>query len=228
MKKCILCRAWVSTGDTGAWHPPKFWTSPPAPADFEALNTEWHPQSSFYVLSGTLSFKFLTQALEHKHIFWAMEIIPIFFRGYPTFRNSKNLFIFRGEHKKEVNFALMILVSVWRITMLMPFQERKAVPNILTSKAGSLEIRIGFKLSSPSQGYTITGFVSCRDISFGLQIKYEICNMYCRGIQNQVPWFPNFRSFQHMPKYVSPRKENLCSKYLQFSKTIVKQNIWNI
>ena len=26
--------------------------------------------------------------------------------------NSKNLFIFRGEHKKEVNFALMILVSV--------------------------------------------------------------------------------------------------------------------
>ena len=78
---------------------------------------------------------------------------------------------------KEVNFALMILVSVWRITMLMPFQERKAVPNILTSKAGSLEIRIGFKLSSPSQGYTITGFVSCRDITFGLQIKYEMCNI---------------------------------------------------
>ena len=34
-----------------------------APADFEVLNTNWHPQSSFYVTSGTLSFKFLTQAL---------------------------------------------------------------------------------------------------------------------------------------------------------------------
>jgi len=56
-------RAWVSTGAAGAWHPPKFWTSPLAPADFEVLNTNWHPQSSFYVKSGTLSFKFLTQAL---------------------------------------------------------------------------------------------------------------------------------------------------------------------
>ena len=56
-------RAWVSTGATGAWHPPKLWTSPPASADFEVLNTNWHPQSSFYVTSGTLSFKFLTQAL---------------------------------------------------------------------------------------------------------------------------------------------------------------------
>ena len=35
-----------------------------APADFEFLNTNWHPQSSFYVTSGTLSFKFLTQALD--------------------------------------------------------------------------------------------------------------------------------------------------------------------
>ena len=107
-------------------------------------------------------------------------------------RNSKNIFIFRGEHKKEVNFALMILVSVWRITMLMPFQERKAVPNILTSKAGSLEIRIGFKLSSPSQGYTITGFVSCRDISFGLQIKYEICNMYLETIESLEQYYSSF------------------------------------
>ena len=56
----FIHRAWVSTG---AWHPPKFWTSPLAPADFEVLNTNWHPQSSFYVISGTLSFKFLTQAL---------------------------------------------------------------------------------------------------------------------------------------------------------------------
>ena len=56
-------RAWVSTEDVGAWHPPKFWTSPLAPADFEVFNTKWHPQSSFYVISGTLSFKFLTQAL---------------------------------------------------------------------------------------------------------------------------------------------------------------------
>ena len=53
-------RAWVSTG---AWHPPKFRTSPPAPTDFKVLNTNWHPQSSFYVTSGTLSFKFQTQAL---------------------------------------------------------------------------------------------------------------------------------------------------------------------
>ena len=58
----IACRAWVSTGAAGAWHPPKFWTSPLAPADFEVLNTNWHPQSLFYATSGTLSFKFLTQA----------------------------------------------------------------------------------------------------------------------------------------------------------------------
>ena len=56
-------RAWVSTGAAGAWHPPKFWTSPLAPVDFVALNTNWHPQSSFYVTSGTLTLKFLTQAL---------------------------------------------------------------------------------------------------------------------------------------------------------------------
>ena len=47
----------------GAWHPPKFWSSPPAPADFEVLYANCHPQSSFYVTSGTLNFKFLTQAL---------------------------------------------------------------------------------------------------------------------------------------------------------------------
>ena len=35
-----------------------------APADFEVLDTKWHPQSSFYVISGTLNFKFLTQALD--------------------------------------------------------------------------------------------------------------------------------------------------------------------
>ena len=62
-EKPFLCRAWVSTGAAGARHPPKFWTSPLAPADFEVLNTNWHPQSSFYVTSGNLSFKFLTQAL---------------------------------------------------------------------------------------------------------------------------------------------------------------------
>ena len=59
----IETRAWVSTGAAGAWHPLKFWTSPLAPAGFVVLNTNWHPQSSFYVKSGTLSFKFLTQAL---------------------------------------------------------------------------------------------------------------------------------------------------------------------
>ena len=50
-------------GAAGAWHLPKFWTSPLAPADFEVLDTNWHPQSLFYVISGTLSFKFLPQAL---------------------------------------------------------------------------------------------------------------------------------------------------------------------
>ena len=35
----------------------------PAPADFEVFNTNWHPQSSFYVTGGTLSFKFLAEAL---------------------------------------------------------------------------------------------------------------------------------------------------------------------
>ena len=62
-------RAWVSTGAAGAWHLPKFWTSPLAPADFEVFNTNWHPQSSFYVTSGTLSFKFLTQALSCIYFF---------------------------------------------------------------------------------------------------------------------------------------------------------------
>ena len=38
--------AWVSTDATGAWHPLKFWTSPPAPADIEVLNNNWHPQRS--------------------------------------------------------------------------------------------------------------------------------------------------------------------------------------
>ena len=33
------------------------------PLFFEVLNANWHLQSSFYVTSGTLSFKFLTQAL---------------------------------------------------------------------------------------------------------------------------------------------------------------------
>ena len=45
--------------------PLQFWTSPLAPANFEVPITSWHPQSSFYVISGsgTLSLKFLTQAL---------------------------------------------------------------------------------------------------------------------------------------------------------------------
>ena len=60
----VLYRAWVSTGAAGAWHPPKLWTSPLASADFQVLYTNWHPQSSFYVKSGTLSFKFLTQVLQ--------------------------------------------------------------------------------------------------------------------------------------------------------------------
>ena len=34
--------------------------------DFEVLDTNWYPQSLFYVTSGNLSFKFLTQALLYK------------------------------------------------------------------------------------------------------------------------------------------------------------------
>ena len=67
-------RAWVSMGAAVAWHPPKFWVSPLVPADFVVLNTNWHPQSSFYVISGTLSFKFLTQAL--------VQIMWEFFSNY--------------------------------------------------------------------------------------------------------------------------------------------------
>ena len=57
-------RAWVGAG--GAWHPAKFWKSPLPPTDFEVLNTNWHPQCSFYVTSGALSFKFITQVLYSK------------------------------------------------------------------------------------------------------------------------------------------------------------------
>ena len=46
-----------------AWHPLKFWISLPAPEDFEIHNTNWYLLSSFYVTSGTVSFKFLTQTL---------------------------------------------------------------------------------------------------------------------------------------------------------------------
>ena len=62
--KALQGRAWVSTGATGAWNPPKFWTSPLAPADFGFLILTGTPQSSFYVTSGTLGFKFITQALQ--------------------------------------------------------------------------------------------------------------------------------------------------------------------
>mgnify|MGYP007048598183 CR=1 FL=1 len=58
------CRAWFSMGAEGAWHPPNFWISPLAPAYFEVLNTNWHPQSSFYATNGTLNLKFLTQVLK--------------------------------------------------------------------------------------------------------------------------------------------------------------------
>ena len=61
-----IYRAWVNTVAAGAWHPPEFWTSPLAPTDVEVLNTNLHPQSSFNVTSGTLSFDFLTQALTIK------------------------------------------------------------------------------------------------------------------------------------------------------------------
>ena len=50
-------------------------------ADFEVLVTNWHPQSSFSVASGTLSFKFLTLALyamgpykRRKKVKWAWLI----------------------------------------------------------------------------------------------------------------------------------------------------------
>ena len=68
-------RAWVRTGATGAWHPPKLKTLHLAPADFEVLNSNWHPQSSFYVTSRTLSFKFLTQALGGKKTSLAYQLV---------------------------------------------------------------------------------------------------------------------------------------------------------
>ena len=61
------------TFSTGVWHPPKFWASPLEPTDFEFINTNWNPQSSFYVISGTLSFKFLTQALLSKTLLKAEQ-----------------------------------------------------------------------------------------------------------------------------------------------------------
>ena len=62
--------AWVSTDATGAWHPSKFWTSPPTPADFEVLNNNWHPQPSLelhmYVLSKELNhFGVITGLFKH-------------------------------------------------------------------------------------------------------------------------------------------------------------------
>mgnify|MGYP006863957033 CR=1 FL=1 len=64
-RKYVRFRAWVSTGATGACRTRRNSEHhlSPAPVDFEVLNTNWHPQSAFYVTSGTLSFKFLTQAL---------------------------------------------------------------------------------------------------------------------------------------------------------------------
>ena len=64
--------AWVSTGATGAWHLPKFWTSPLAPADLEVLNTNWHPQSSFYAASGT-QFQISNSSPDRSKDFEAMK-----------------------------------------------------------------------------------------------------------------------------------------------------------
>ena len=72
-----------------AWHLQKFWTSHPAPTDFEVPNTNWHPQSSFYVTSGTLSFKFLTQALilqlegAYRTVLLAHPALGSFLRPWP-------------------------------------------------------------------------------------------------------------------------------------------------
>ena len=99
------CQVWVqgrvSTGAAGAWHPPKFWTSPLAPADFEVLNTNWHPQSSFYVISGTLSFKFLTQALSRQVVWifvhklnWSSELHVPQIPNQDTLKSIKMVFFF--------------------------------------------------------------------------------------------------------------------------------------
>ena len=78
-REFVQYRAWVSTGAAGAWHPPKLWASPLAPADFDVLNTNWHPQSSFYVkyrgpiLRVTWSYQahFVLRTFEFSRGFWS-------------------------------------------------------------------------------------------------------------------------------------------------------------
>ena len=58
----------------------------------------WHPQSSFYVTSGTLSFKFLTQALLHSgthlggfQFLLILDLWGISFHAVVVFGLGKNL-----------------------------------------------------------------------------------------------------------------------------------------
>ena len=50
-------------GQTPAWHLQNLRISLLAPTDFEVLCSNWHLRALFYWTDGTLSFKFLTQAL---------------------------------------------------------------------------------------------------------------------------------------------------------------------
>ena len=86
--------------------PRRFWTSSRTPADFEVFDTtyldNWHHQSSFYVTSGTLSFKFLTQALCNQHV----HIIPFMEKTLlETFeKQTYPLFLFLKESKILLSF----------------------------------------------------------------------------------------------------------------------------
>ena len=108
-------RAWVSTGAAGAWHPPKFWTSSLAPADFEVLNTNWHPQSTFYLIGGTLRFKFLTQALNRVvkiQIILQKGFYPIVFLKGLLYKGRKTKQKLKYKHLNSDPLSVMISVEV--------------------------------------------------------------------------------------------------------------------
>ena len=71
----IVCRAWVSTGATGVWHPQNFWTVLSGTRWFWQFYyiplcftlKIWGFTSDWHYLIGTCSFKFPTQALSVAH-----------------------------------------------------------------------------------------------------------------------------------------------------------------
>ena len=85
LNETTLGRAWVSMGVAGAWHPPKFWTSPLAPADFETLyTTNWHPQSSFYVCSKWHPQFQIPNSSPGEHSHMTSDVFGVFLTHLPT------------------------------------------------------------------------------------------------------------------------------------------------